>query len=97
MDVRLWDSATDCISSAKAAGYHVVATQFDAQAVSIHEIDWTQPTAVVLGNERAGTFRTMVQSASFIAFVQVITGWRCLYLVYKKSWACAHPLGSAGG
>ena len=54
MDIRMWDSATACIANAKAAGYHVVATHFDTKAVSIHDVDWTQPTAVLLGNERQG-------------------------------------------
>ena len=54
MDIRLWDSATACIRNAKAAGYHVVATHFDSEAVSIHDVDWTRPTAILLGNEREG-------------------------------------------
>ena len=54
MDIRMWDSPASCIQTAKAAGYHVVATHFDPDAVSIHDVDWTQPTAVILGNEREG-------------------------------------------
>ena len=54
LDVRMWDSPSDCINTARAAGFHVVATHFDPEAVSIHDVDWTQPTAVVLGNERDG-------------------------------------------
>ncbi|DBA76391.1 TPA: hypothetical protein ACH3X1_010096 [Trebouxia sp. C0004] len=54
MDIRMWDSPASCIQTAQAAGYHVVATHFDPDAVSIHDIDWTQPTAVILGNEREG-------------------------------------------
>ncbi len=54
MDIRMWDSPALCIQTAKAAGYHVVATHFDPDAVSIHDVDWTQPTAVILGNEREG-------------------------------------------
>lgn len=54
MDIRMWDSPPACIQAAKAAGYQVLATHFDSKAVSIHEVDWTQPTAVILGNEREG-------------------------------------------
>ena len=50
----MWDSASVCIGHAKAAGYKVVATHFDPDAVSMHDVDWTQPTAVILGNEREG-------------------------------------------
>ena len=54
MDIRMWDSPSACIDNAKAAGYHVLATHFDPEAVTIHEVDWTRPTAVLLGNEREG-------------------------------------------
>ena len=54
MDVRMWDTAASCIENAKASGYRVVATHFDPEAVSIHDVDWTQPTAILLGNEREG-------------------------------------------
>jgi len=57
MDIRMWDSPASCIQTAKASGYHVVATHFDPDAVSIHDVDWTQPTAVILGNEREGNSR----------------------------------------
>lgn len=51
---RMWDSPSACIADAKAAGYHVVATHMDASAIPMHAVDWTQPTAVILGNERDG-------------------------------------------
>lgn len=54
MDVCMWDTAASCIKNAKASGYRVVATHFDPEAVSIHDVDWTQPTAILLGNEREG-------------------------------------------
>ncbi len=50
----MWDSPASCIQAAKAAGYHVIATHFNPNAVSIHGVDWTRPTAVILGNEREG-------------------------------------------
>jgi hypothetical protein len=32
----------------------VVVTHLRADAVDVREVDWTRPTAIVLGNERAG-------------------------------------------
>jgi tRNA (guanosine-2'-O-)-methyltransferase len=32
----------------------VVVTHLQADAVDVREVDWTRPTAIVLGNERAG-------------------------------------------
>jgi tRNA (guanosine-2'-O-)-methyltransferase len=36
-------------------GYQVVATHLSPNAVDISSVDWTRPTAVVLGNEKEGT------------------------------------------
>lgn len=54
LDVRLWRTSTDAILAAKAAGYRVVATHLREDAVDVRDVDWSVPTAVVLGNERAG-------------------------------------------
>ena len=51
---RMWDSASACIADAKAAGFRVVATHMDSASVGIHDVDWSQPTAIILGNERDG-------------------------------------------
>lgn len=56
LDVRLWRTSTDAILAAKAAGYRVVATHLREDAVDVRDVDWSVPTAVVLGNERAGNF-----------------------------------------
>lgn len=69
MDIRMWDSATSCIKAAKAAGYHVTATHFDPKAVSIHDVDWTQPTAVILGNEREGVSAEALQLADSTSYI----------------------------
>lgn len=69
MDIRMWDSPASCIQTAKASGYHVVATHFDPGAVSIHDVDWTQPTAVILGNEREGVSAEAIELADSTAFI----------------------------
>ncbi|DBA76390.1 TPA: hypothetical protein ACH3X1_010096 [Trebouxia sp. C0004] len=69
MDIRMWDSPASCIQTAQAAGYHVVATHFDPDAVSIHDIDWTQPTAVILGNEREGVSAEAIKLANSTAYI----------------------------
>ena len=48
-----WESTKDCLSTAKSDGYKVVVTDLEA-AVSLDEIDWTQKTLLLFGNEHAG-------------------------------------------
>lgn len=35
----------------------VVVTHLRADAIDVRDVDWTRPTAIVLGNEREGAFR----------------------------------------
>jgi len=69
LDVRRWHSTTDCIAHAKAAGYQVVVTHLREDAVGIDEIDWSKPTAVLLGNELEGVSEEAVEAADMCAVI----------------------------
>ncbi len=47
-------SIEDCYASLRARGLRIVATGPARGAVSYLEVDWTQPTALVIGHERDG-------------------------------------------
>ena len=47
-------SLVRCLSHHKAQGYQIIATHLDASAKPLSAFDFTQPTALVLGNERDG-------------------------------------------
>lgn len=53
LQTQYWDSTTECLSTAKESGYNIVVTDLEA-AVSLDEIDWTQKTLLLFGNEHAG-------------------------------------------
>jgi len=59
LDVTRWSSTTDCIQSLKRAGYRIYATHFQ-EATPIEDIDWTQPSAIVFGNEKDGVSQEML-------------------------------------
>ena len=44
----------------RACGYRILVTQPTAESVSIQDIDWTRPTAFILGNEVTGALLTAV-------------------------------------
>ncbi|UPQ98560.1 SpoU-type tRNA/rRNA methyltransferase [Chloropicon primus] len=50
---QYWESTTECLTAAKENGYSIVVTDLEA-AVSLDEIDWTQKTLLLFGNELAG-------------------------------------------
>ncbi|CAN0079552.1 unnamed protein product, partial [Ectocarpus fasciculatus] len=62
------DRPEDAVGKLKADGYQVVASDLSPSAVPISEIDWSVPTAVVLGNEERGISDSMrdMADATFV-------------------------------
>ncbi|KAI4320404.1 hypothetical protein MLD38_033890 [Melastoma candidum] len=54
LDIELWDSTRDCFEVLKSRGYRIATTHVGIDAVSIYDMDWSQPTAIVVGNENKG-------------------------------------------
>lgn len=54
---------TECIQQLKENGYRIVATTPHTDGKTIHEIDLTQPIALVFGTERRGISDTMKELA----------------------------------
>ena len=54
LDVRAFASPGAFAAAARAAGTRIVCTHLSAGAVPIADLDFTQPTALVLGNEQDG-------------------------------------------
>ncbi|PRW57757.1 RNA methylase [Chlorella sorokiniana] len=69
LDVQVFDSAQDCLMRAKRMGYQIVATHLRADAVDISEVDWTRPTAFVMGNEEKGVSPEVLELADACAVV----------------------------
>ena len=38
----------------KSSGFRVVATALSQDSIPVGDVDWTQPTAVIFGNEKEG-------------------------------------------
>ncbi len=58
LDVKSYSSATTCVSELKERGYQVWATDLQTDT-SIATMDWSKPTAIVLGNEKDGITQEM--------------------------------------
>lgn len=53
MDVHRWEDPAQCVRHVQNQGYRVVATDLEADC-PLEEIDFTEPTALVFGNEKDG-------------------------------------------
>ncbi|KAK7394448.1 hypothetical protein VNO78_14976 [Psophocarpus tetragonolobus] len=54
LDIELWDSTKECFKMLKSRGYRIATTHVGMDTVSIHDLDWSCPTAIVVGNENRG-------------------------------------------
>ncbi|XP_027150737.1 uncharacterized protein LOC113751076 [Coffea eugenioides] len=54
LDIELWDSTKECFKVLKSRGYRIATTHVGIDTVSVYDMDWTYPTAIVVGNENKG-------------------------------------------
>ncbi|GIL43096.1 hypothetical protein Vafri_886 [Volvox africanus] len=69
LDVKLWDSTAECLAAVRAGGYQVITTHLSKSCVTIQEVDWTRPTAFILGNEKFGVSEEAVAAADACAII----------------------------
>lgn len=63
LDIFRWKTRQECISDLKAKGYRICATMLKENCKPIGEIDFTQPTALVLGAEHDGISKEIEAAA----------------------------------
>ena len=53
LNIEKWTETKPCLTELKSRGYKIVATHFD-QAKPIFDFDFSEPTAIIFGNEKDG-------------------------------------------
>lgn len=59
--VHLFDNIGDCLSAIRKRGLKLMATHLKAEAVSLYEMDLTEPLILAFGNERKGISNELLQ------------------------------------
>ncbi|XP_015694918.2 tRNA (guanosine(18)-2'-O)-methyltransferase [Oryza brachyantha] len=54
LDIELWNSTAECFDALKRRGYRIATTYLGNDSVSVYDMDWSHPTAIVVGNELMG-------------------------------------------
>ncbi|XP_076944363.1 uncharacterized protein LOC143614973 [Bidens hawaiensis] len=54
LDIELWDNTEKCFEVLKSRGYRIATTHVGMETVSVYDMDWSCPTAIVVGNEGRG-------------------------------------------
>ncbi|CAN6168677.1 unnamed protein product [Urochloa humidicola] len=54
LDIEIWNSPAECFSALKKRGYRIATTCLGTDSVCVYDMDWSRPTAIVVGNELRG-------------------------------------------
>lgn len=54
LDIELWNSPLECFEALRRRGYRIATTHLGIDTASVYDLDWSRPTAVVVGNEHMG-------------------------------------------
>ncbi len=63
LDVHFHETAAACVEPLRRRGYRIAVTHLDASAVPISALDFSEPVAIVLGNELSGVSEEMISRA----------------------------------
>jgi tRNA (guanosine-2'-O-)-methyltransferase len=63
LDIHTWEGPQGCVEHLRARGYKLVVTQLAEDCVPIGEVDFTEPTALVFGNEHSGVSPDLLEQA----------------------------------
>lgn len=76
IEMKRWKDSTECLKQLKREGKRIYATHLSATAKPISEVDFSGPTALVLGNEKDGISQEVIDLADesvilpMVGFVQ---------------------------
>ncbi len=103
VELKKWKSTKDCLRALKAQGKQIVVTHLDSTSKPIAQVDFSKPTALVLGNEKDGVSAEMIEAADhrvlipMEGFVQSynisVAGALCFYQMYLSRQASAGQNG----
>lgn len=63
LEIKKWKNTTSAVAELKKQGKKIVVTHLSEKSIPIHEFDFSQDTALVLGNEKTGVSPEMVAAA----------------------------------
>lgn len=103
VELRRWKSTAEAVKKLKDEGRQIVVTYLSEDAKPIGEVDFSRPTAIVLGNEKDGVSKEMLEAADhkvilpMVGFVQSynisVAAALCFYQIHVDR---QRRLGSSG-
>lgn len=72
MRLHTWDTIEECYAHLRGEGFAILATALDHRSRGLYEADFTQPTALVFGNERSGVSPEAVEHADGTIYIPML-------------------------
>jgi tRNA (guanosine-2'-O-)-methyltransferase len=72
VDVVEHDQGTDAMASLQQRGFQVLAAHYSEQALSYRDIDYTRPTALMLGTEKFGVSQEAAEQANAHVYIPMM-------------------------
>lgn len=69
LNMRFHDSIEDCYAHLRKEGFAIFATALQDESRELYDIDFTQPTALVFGNEKDGVTRAGIELADGTIYI----------------------------
>lgn len=91
LNVHKWPTIEECLGHLKSSGFQVAVTTLGEGSVAITSVDYTLPTAIVMGNESTGAST----AATALADIKVFIPMHGFVESYNISVACALSLYTA--
>lgn len=89
IEVTKWKSTSACVQALKRQGYRIVVTHLSESSKPIQQVDFSQPTALVLGNEKEGASPEMIASADDLVILPM-TGFVQSYNISVAAALCLY-------
>jgi len=72
LDIFRYDNVADCIAHLRGRGFKVACTSFAPEARPMHELDFSNPLAVVFGNEHDGVSEDILKSSDELFYIPML-------------------------
>jgi len=80
LNLNFYSSTPECLNKLKKQGFKIAVTYLDEEAIYYRNIDYTQPIAIVFGNESEGVSETAVSLADWKIKIPMVGMVRSLNL-----------------
>jgi tRNA (guanosine-2'-O-)-methyltransferase len=69
VEVSKWKTTAEAVKELKRQGKQIVVTALTEKAKSITEVDFSKPSAIVLGNEKSGASQEIIDAADEVVII----------------------------